>query len=87
MDSGCLKPVCGEECLKCYAESLCDDDRKKIQEWNSNTDFKFGDRKVVVSEKCVLILCNIAGRNAAPRTKWYRQKSSTFVIYYLVKQV
>ena len=71
MDNGCLKPVCGEECLKCYAESLCDDDRKKIQEWNSNTDFKFEDRKVVASEKCVLILFNIAGRNGAPGTKWY----------------
>ena len=69
LDNGCLKPVCGEECLKCYAESLCDDDRKKIQEWNSNTDFKFEDRKVVASEKCVLILCNIAGRNGAPGTK------------------
>ena len=30
---------------------------------------KFEDRKVVASEKCVLILCNIAGRNGAPGTK------------------
>ena len=34
LDSGCLKPVCGEEPLKCYVENLCDDDRKKIQELN-----------------------------------------------------
>lgn len=41
---------------------LCDIDRKKIQELNSETEFKFGDRKVVPSEMSVVILCNIAGK-------------------------
>ena len=41
---------------------LCDIDRKKIQELNSETEFKFGDRKVVASEMSVVILCNIAGK-------------------------
>ena len=43
LDSGCTKTVCGQEWLKCYIESLCDDDRKKIQEFTSETEFKFGD--------------------------------------------
>ena len=33
LDSGCTKTVHGQECLKYYSESLCDDDRKKIQEF------------------------------------------------------
>ena len=41
---------------------LCDTDRKKIQELNSETEFKFGDRKVVASKMSVVILCNIAGK-------------------------
>ena len=68
LGSGCNKTVCGQEWLKCYIESLCDDDRRKIQEFNSETEFKFGDGKVVGSEKTVVIPCNIAGKNVSLKT-------------------
>ena len=68
LDSGCTKTVCGQEWLKCYIESLCDDDRKKIQEFTSETEFKFGDGKVAASEKSVVIPCNIAGKNVSLKT-------------------
>ena len=68
LDSGCTKTVCGQEWLKCYIESLCDDDRKKIQEFTSETEFKFGDGKVVASERSVVIPCSIAGKNMSLKT-------------------
>ena len=37
LDSGCTKTECGQEWLKCYIQSLCDDERKKIQEFTSET--------------------------------------------------
>ena len=55
LDSGYTKTVSGQEWLKCYIESLCDDDRKKIQDFTSETEFTFGDGKVVASEKSVVI--------------------------------
>ena len=48
LDSGCTKTVHGQEWLKYYS----DDDRKKIQEFISETEFKFGDGTVVASKKC-----------------------------------
>ena len=48
LDSGCTKTVHGQELLKYYS----DDDRKKIQEFISETEFKFGDGTVVASKKC-----------------------------------
>ena len=51
LDSGCTKTVCGQEWLKCYIKSLCDDDRRKIQEFTSETNFKFGDGKVLSLRK------------------------------------
>ena len=68
LDSGCTKTVCGQEWLKCYIKSLCDDDRRKIQEFTSETKFKFGDGKVLASEKSVVIPCNIAVRNVSLKT-------------------
>ena len=68
LDSGCTKTVCGQEWLKYYIESLCDDDRKKIQEFTSETEFKFGDGKAVASEKSVVIPYNIAGKNLSLKT-------------------
>ena len=66
LDSGCTKTVCGQEWLKCYyIESLCDDDRKKIQEFNWQTEVTFGDGKVVASKKSVVIPWNIAGKNVS----------------------
>ena len=63
LDSGCTKTVCGEEWLKCYIDSLGKEEKKKIKEYKSNTEFKFGDGKNVGSEKCVSITCKIAGIN------------------------
>ena len=68
LDSGCTKTVCGQEWLKCYIKSLCDDDRRKIQEFTSETKFKFGDGKVLASEESVVIPCNIAVRNVSLKT-------------------
>ena len=68
LDSGCTKTVCGQEWLKCYIKSLCDDDRRKIQEFTSETNFKFGDGKVLASEKSVVIPCNIAVKNVSLKT-------------------
>ena len=68
LDSGCTKTVCGQEWLKCYIKSLCDYDRKKIQELTSETEFTFGDGKVVASEKSVVIPWNIAGKHVSLKT-------------------
>ena len=68
LDSGCTKTVCGQEWLKCDIESLCDDDRKKIQEFTSETEFKFGVGKVVALEKNAPIPCNIAEKNVPLKT-------------------
>ena len=43
----------GQEWLKCYIDSLTDLEKKKIQSFASNTEFRFRDRKSVVSERCV----------------------------------
>ena len=50
-DSGCTKTVCGQEWLEYYVKSLTDVDRKKMQEFASETAFMFGDGKSFVSEK------------------------------------
>ena len=68
LDSGCTKAICGQEWLKCLTESLCDVDRRKIQEFTSETEFKFGDGKVVASETSVVIPCNNAGKNVSLKT-------------------
>ena len=68
LDSGCTKTVCGQGWLKCSTESLCNDDARKIQEFTSETEFKFGDGKGVASEKSVVIPCNIPGKNVSPKT-------------------
>ena len=65
LDSGCTKAVYRREWLKCYVESLCDNERKKKQVFTSETELKFGDGKVVSSEKSVVISCNIAGKNVS----------------------
>ena len=54
LDSGCTKTVCGEEWLKCYIDTLSEREQKEIQSLQSKTEFKFGDGKSVISDKCVL---------------------------------
>ena len=58
LNSACTKTVYGEKWLKCYIDSLSDLEKKIVQHFASNTEFRFGDGKSVVSEKCVLILGN-----------------------------
>ena len=41
---------------------------RNIQEFTSETEFKFGDGKVVVVGKSVVIPCNIAGKNVSLMT-------------------
>ena len=60
--------MCGEEWLKCYIDSLNDLEKKKIQSFISNTEFRFGDGKSVVSEKCVLIPGKIVGEAVTIKT-------------------
>ena len=60
LDSGCTKTVCGEEWLKCYVDSLSEE-KKQQKVLNLIQSFKFGDGKIVTSEKCVSIPCKIAG--------------------------
>ena len=54
-DSGCSLTVCGETWFKCCRDSLSNEDQNKIQEFESNVDFKFGDGKVYRSIKKVII--------------------------------
>ena len=68
LDSGCTKTVCGGEWLKCYINSLSDLEKKKIQVFASNTEFRFGDGKRVVSEKCALIPGKIGGKAVTIKT-------------------
>ena len=45
LDSGYTKIAGEEKGLKCYVESLCDnDDKKKIKGFNSDAEFKFADK-------------------------------------------
>lgn len=47
---------------------ICDDDRKKIHKFSSETEFKFGEGKVIFSEKNVVIPCNITDKNVPLKT-------------------
>ena len=61
LDSGCTKTVCGEQWLNCYIDSLSETEKKTMKRFKSNTEFRFGDGKSVISEQCVSIPCKIAG--------------------------
>ena len=61
LDSRCTKSVRSEEWLKCYVDSLSEEEKYNIKNFQSNTEFKFGDGKIVTSEKCISIPCKIAG--------------------------
>lgn len=43
----------GEECLRCYLDSLFDLEKKNIQSCASKTEVRSGDGKSVVSENDV----------------------------------
>lgn len=42
--------------------------KKKMQEFTSETEFKFEDGKVAASEKSIRIPCNIANKNVSLKT-------------------
>ena len=60
LDSGCTKTVCGETWLNCYLETLSDEDKKLVHVEDSNSVFKFGDSKLIKSNKKVTIPTVIA---------------------------
>ena len=68
LDSGCTKTVCGEEWLRCYIDTLSEIKQKEILSVKSNTEFKFGDGKSVLSERCVSMPCKIAGKRVIIET-------------------
>ena len=53
VDSGCSKTVCGMTWMKCLQDSLTESDLELIEEFPSQTCFKFGDGKKVTSMKKV----------------------------------
>ena len=59
LDSGCSRTVCGKTWFKCYKDSLSNDYQNKIQEFESNVDFKFGDGKVYRSMEKAIIPASI----------------------------
>ncbi len=56
LDSGCTQTVCGESWLQCYKDTLSVEELETLVESPSETRFKFGDGKVIKSEKRVVIL-------------------------------
>ena len=64
LDRGCKKTVHGEEWLKCFVDSLSEEEKHNIKSFKSNTEFKFGDGRIVTSEKCISI----------PYVGWYHFK-------------
>ena len=47
LDYSLTKTVCGEEWLKCYVDSLREEERHDIKSFKSNTELKFEDEKFV----------------------------------------
>ena len=62
VDSGCSKTVCGITWMQCLQDSLSESDLKLIEESPSQTCFKFGDGKKVVSMKKVKFPAYIANK-------------------------
>ena len=51
LDSGCTKTVCGETWLNCYLKTLSDEDTKLLHVEDCNSVFKFGNSKLIKSNK------------------------------------
>ena len=66
--SECTKTVWGEEWLKCYVDSLSEEEKHNIKRFKSNPEFKFGDGKIVTSEKCISIPCKFASQRVDVET-------------------
>ncbi len=59
LDSGCSTTVCGKDWLQAYVDTLSPQDVKLIKEETSETSFKFGDGKHVISKGRMHIPCYI----------------------------
>ena len=68
LDSGCTKTVCGETWLNCYLETISDEDKKLLDGEDSNSVFKFGDSKLIKSNKNVTIPTVIADQKVMLNT-------------------
>ena len=68
LDSGCTKTVCGEAWLELYINSLPDREKKNVVENKSSNMFKFGDNKVIKSNRIVTFPVCIANVNATITT-------------------
>ena len=51
IDSGCSKTVCGAIWMQCLQDSLSESDLNSVEEFPSQTCFKFGDGSKVISKK------------------------------------
>ena len=69
MDCGCTKTVCGEIWLKCYLESLTKVELYRVFEEKTSSKFKFGDNKLIKSNRRVKIPAVIANRHVIVTTE------------------
>ena len=71
LDCGCTKTVCGEVWLKCYLESLTEDELKRIYQEESCSRFKFGDNKLITANRRLIIPCIIANKQVMLNNRSY----------------
>ena len=69
LDCGCTRTVCGLVWLICYLQSLTKDDLKKVTEEPSSCKFKFGDNKLIKSNRKMKIPTVIAGKSVMLSTE------------------
>ena len=62
LDCGAAGTVCGDIWMKCYIDSLDEDEKNKIVYKSSNNKFKFGDGEKVCSQQLVRIPALIGQR-------------------------
>ena len=68
LDSGCSKTVCGEYWLKCFMDTLTDDERRLLKTENSRSVYRFGDGRRVNASKCITIPCVLADNKVLIKT-------------------
>lgn len=68
LDCACTSTVCGDDWLKCYLDSLSEEELSRVKDHKSHAWFKFGDGIKVKSLRKVDIPCRIADKNCFIRT-------------------
>ena len=68
LDSGCSRTLCVETWFKCYRDSLSSEDQNRIQEFESNVDFKFDDGKIYRAMKIAIIPASIGNLDVKTET-------------------